>query len=157
MTSVLRFALLALVLAVTSAACNGKGNPNDPGPVTPPGRPPAPTPGTTVITVPLPDSAQPMLLWSSMIIPAEGEQVNGRVPTVVLDCTASGGYRYVIGGNWVIDGQPEPTPKGGFGSSTGPKCDFPTGGAQYKYTGTANPANVRALRLYIWVDRKSVV
>ncbi len=149
MTRLLRCSI-ALVALVLTSACNN--------PIAPPppnsGRTPNPVPGTAVITVPLPDASYPMLLWADTVIPAtDGQLTAGQMAVVTLACTAPSGYRYYIGGRWVVDGQPEPTPGASFGSTTGSKCDFPIGGWKFQYPVTAQTADVRALRLYVWVDK----
>jgi hypothetical protein len=145
-----RFNALAFICLL--AACK-TGSKNE-SPIAPSRPQPAPASGTNVLTVPLPDSSSPMLLWVDTLVPADGRLLEPeQVATIALSCTAPAGYRYFIRNGWVVDGRPNPTPTGGFGSATGARCDFPINGWQYHPP--ADTLSIRALRLYVWVNKGS--
>ena len=86
------FVLLAGSLMIAACKSPTAPSPHNPGPN------PQPFPGTTVQSVPLPGTDQPLLVWITSISPAKGTQLQvGQTPFVDFTCGGPGGYTAVIG------------------------------------------------------------
>jgi len=89
------FIVLLLAGGLMIAACKSPTAPPPPNP----GPNPQPFPGTTVQSVPLPGTDQPLLVWITELSPAKGSQLQvGQTATVSFTCGGpAGGYTAYIG------------------------------------------------------------
>jgi len=84
--------LIGLASGFMIAACSSPTAP------TPNGPNPQPAPGTTVQTIPLPGTDQPLLFWIIELSPAKGTQLQvGQTGTVKFTCGGPEGFTAYIG------------------------------------------------------------